>query len=171
MLLLPVKCWLNQSKSLIRLKKSYRVTELTSVETNYKYSPLGKRVVFSHGLVVSVLPAVLEPSKLYDCLAWLVWLLLMVLRAPCQVLLLVQEASPGYMDVAHQFSISGNGCGGKYLLRGFRPCMICDEVNCAKHLGLGKFWYYFIKDEHLITFSLNPLSPKSANWHSKTCCF
>ena len=95
------------------------------METNYKYSPLGKRVVFSRGLVVSVLPAVLELSKVYDCLAWLVWLLLMVLRALCQVLPLVQEASLGWMDMAHQFCVSGNGCGGKYLLQGFRPCKIC----------------------------------------------
>lgn len=57
--------------------------------------------------------------------ARLVWLLLMVLRAPCQVLPLVQEASLDWMDVAHRFSVSVNGCGGKYFLQGFQPCMIC----------------------------------------------
>ena len=108
------------------------------METIYKYSPLNKRVVFSRGLFVWLLPAVREPSKLYDCWTWLVWLLWMV-RAPCQVLPLVQEAYLSWMDVAHPFSVSANGCGGKYLLRGFQPRMIfCPAVKspfpCSIHV-------------------------------------
>ena len=45
-------------------------------------------------------------------------------------------------------------------------CSVMHKNYCLKKINKMNHWIKSIKQE-----GLNPLSPKSANWHSKTCCF